>query len=675
MIALIFLVFILQKEWLCLNCQTQRAVSGQLGDPVPPTMAAPKKQPPAPGSSSTPAAVDSKPVVEPPPPPAPEAKVVPLTLPEPDALSSCSVSSCSVGEPLPDSQENVEPKEQKEPLADANVSEVKQPELSSSETQDPPLPVEGEAGNQSTITGLDATAAPAEVKAEPQISQGVASPAENLQVQPEPENSADVAEEPRPVLTADAVLQEVPPQLEQTSDSTVLAETESQIAAVEQEEPGPVRDGAGLREGTPPLPPSPPFQGEVAEVVGNVVSRTAEAQQEPKPDSNPANSEECQTSSVSQSLYSDGELREPEEVKDLRDVTEQNSEENKASTEEESVELKTPQRVDEEIKATENGAEDKTVGDKVSQPVKMEAGTENEPSEASEEQLVCNNAASETANEVRADEGKLPEEETTEEKEPNDQKTPEEKVNGAEWSQTPSNETENIRQEETQEKEGSGPALTAAEEIPKDETQKTMRTETETDSMTDADKHQNRNTEESAQMASDVIKAKMSEDAPIQGGSETCSQQTNCNESQKEAGRGEERLERGAQEKVPVKDEEGKEVASLIQESVPETEKSAGGDEGGTASPDCLKEQISNQQETTERRFDDGGVAEAVVSEAEPQILLDVANEQGKESQEENTGREEPEEAEDQPLGKASDGETVAEVTVEFSEEKQRGCD
>lgn len=669
-IALIFLVFILQKEWLCLNCQTQRAVSGQLGDPVPPTMAAPKKQPPAPGSSSTPAAVDSKPVVEPPPPPAPEAKVVPLTLP--------SVSSCSVSEPLPESQENVEPKEQKEPLADENVSEVKQPELSSSETQDPPLPVEGEAENQSTITGLDAAAAPAEVKTEPQISQSVASPAENLRVQPEPENSPDVAEEPRPVLTTDAVLQEVPPQLEQTSDSTVLAETESQITAVEQEEPGPVRDGAGLREGTPPRPPSPPSQGEVAEVVGNAVSRTAEAQQEPKPDSNPAKSEECQTSSVSQSLYSDGELREPEppeEVKDLRDGTEQNSEQNKVSTEEESVELKTPQKVDEEIKAAENGAEDKPVGDEVSEAIKMEAGSEKEPSEASEEQLVRNNAASETANEVRADEGKLLEEETTEEKETNDQKAPEEKVNGAEWSQTPPNDTENIRQEETQEKEGSGPALIAAEEIPKDETQKTMRTETETDSMTDADQHQNRNTEESAQMASDVIKAKMSEDAPIQGGSETCSQQTNCNESQKEAERGEERLERGAQEKAPVKDEEGKEVASLIHETVPETEKSTGGDEGGTASPDCLKEQISNQQETTERRLEDGGVAEAVVSEAEPQILLDVANEQGKESQEENTDREEPEEAEDQPLGKASDGETVAEVTVDFSEEKQRGCD
>ncbi|XP_008281719.1 protein piccolo [Stegastes partitus] len=72
-----------EKEWLCLNCQTQRAMSGQLGDMPPPSMASPKKQPPAPApapapsSSPAPAAVDSKPVVEAAdlPPPASEAKV------------------------------------------------------------------------------------------------------------------------------------------------------------------------------------------------------------------------------------------------------------------------------------------------------------------------------------------------------------------------------------------------------------------------------------------------------------------------------------------------------------------------------------------------------------------------------------------------------------------------
>uniref|UniRef100_A0A3Q2W6Q2 Protein piccolo n=1 Tax=Haplochromis burtoni TaxID=8153 RepID=A0A3Q2W6Q2_HAPBU len=43
-----------EKEWLCLTCQTQRAMSGQLGDVSPSSMASPKKQPPGPVPSSTP---------------------------------------------------------------------------------------------------------------------------------------------------------------------------------------------------------------------------------------------------------------------------------------------------------------------------------------------------------------------------------------------------------------------------------------------------------------------------------------------------------------------------------------------------------------------------------------------------------------------------------------------
>ncbi|XP_039891323.1 protein piccolo isoform X4 [Simochromis diagramma] len=77
-----------EKEWLCLTCQTQRAMSGQLGDVSPSSMASPKKQPPGPVPPSTPppAAVDSKPVVEPaePTPPASETKVKTVeTLKEP----------------------------------------------------------------------------------------------------------------------------------------------------------------------------------------------------------------------------------------------------------------------------------------------------------------------------------------------------------------------------------------------------------------------------------------------------------------------------------------------------------------------------------------------------------------------------------------------------------------
>ncbi|KAM9328055.1 protein piccolo [Pholidichthys leucotaenia] len=74
-----------EKEWLCLTCQTQRAMSGQLGDASPSSMASPKKQPPAsapapsPIPDPAPTVVDSKPVVEatdPTPPPSGKVKSV-----------------------------------------------------------------------------------------------------------------------------------------------------------------------------------------------------------------------------------------------------------------------------------------------------------------------------------------------------------------------------------------------------------------------------------------------------------------------------------------------------------------------------------------------------------------------------------------------------------------------
>ncbi|KAJ3612296.1 hypothetical protein NHX12_020572 [Muraenolepis orangiensis] len=70
-----------EKEWLCLNCQTQRAMSGQLGDLPPVVVASPETQPPAPAPVPTltpPAApVVTEPSVEPPEPSQlpPETKV------------------------------------------------------------------------------------------------------------------------------------------------------------------------------------------------------------------------------------------------------------------------------------------------------------------------------------------------------------------------------------------------------------------------------------------------------------------------------------------------------------------------------------------------------------------------------------------------------------------------
>ncbi|XP_042367085.1 protein piccolo [Plectropomus leopardus] len=123
-----------EKEWLCLNCQTQRAMSGQLGDMPPPAMASPKKQPPAPAPSSTPApaALDSKPVVEAadPTPPVPDAKVKTVeTLKEPaekemTAKDSSPTSPSDLAKlestvlPILEAQASTQPKDDEEKLTD-----------------------------------------------------------------------------------------------------------------------------------------------------------------------------------------------------------------------------------------------------------------------------------------------------------------------------------------------------------------------------------------------------------------------------------------------------------------------------------------------------------------------------------------------------------------------------
>ncbi|XP_055367492.1 protein piccolo isoform X3 [Betta splendens] len=123
-----------EKEWLCLNCQTQRAKSGQLGDVPPPATASPKKQPaPPPAPSSTPAyaAVDSKPVVEAadPTPAPPETKVKAETLKEPGEketakkeASPTSPSDLAKLEstvlPILEAQTGAQPKDEQEKLTD-----------------------------------------------------------------------------------------------------------------------------------------------------------------------------------------------------------------------------------------------------------------------------------------------------------------------------------------------------------------------------------------------------------------------------------------------------------------------------------------------------------------------------------------------------------------------------
>ncbi|XP_034719923.1 protein piccolo isoform X3 [Etheostoma cragini] len=124
-----------EKEWLCLNCQTQRAMSGQLGDMPTPAMASPKKQPAAPAPSSTPApaTLDSKPVVEAADltPPAPDTKVKTLeTLKEPGenemaAKDSSPTSPSDLAKlestvlPILEAKASTQPKDNEEILTDS----------------------------------------------------------------------------------------------------------------------------------------------------------------------------------------------------------------------------------------------------------------------------------------------------------------------------------------------------------------------------------------------------------------------------------------------------------------------------------------------------------------------------------------------------------------------------
>lgn len=123
-LSCVFYLFILQKEWLCLNCQTQKAMSSQLGDVPPPSTASTLKQspaPPAPFSSPAPAAIDSKPVVEAslPSPPTSETKVAPQT-----TLDSAPISPEHMPSSLENSSQEVPWSEESvQPLVDGLVTE------------------------------------------------------------------------------------------------------------------------------------------------------------------------------------------------------------------------------------------------------------------------------------------------------------------------------------------------------------------------------------------------------------------------------------------------------------------------------------------------------------------------------------------------------------------------
>ncbi|KAJ4924532.1 hypothetical protein JOQ06_003488 [Pogonophryne albipinna] len=278
-----------EKEWLCLNCQTQRAMSGQLGDVPPPNMASPKKQTPAPSSTPAPAAVDRKPVVEAADltPPAPDTKVLPENIPTPDLEAPLSVSS-----PPPDKTQQEAPQSKEQPLAAEPVSElvvqpeqqgpvsesaaesvpaVQQQQISSDNAaEDPPNsetnvdqqaqsspvseipageiqsssenatenfspPVESEVQNGVTNTSLDETAVPAEVETEPKLEIAPSEAAAPLtDILPEVTPNSVVA---KPALIPEAVSQEGPVQVDPKPDSSATNVEEEKITNVELDKP------------------------------------------------------------------------------------------------------------------------------------------------------------------------------------------------------------------------------------------------------------------------------------------------------------------------------------------------------------------------------------------------------------------------------------------------------
>lgn len=123
------------------------------------------------------------------------------------------------------------------------------------------------------------------------------------------------------------------------------------------------------------------------------------------------------------------------------------------------------------------------------------------------------------------------------------------------------------------------------------------------------------------------------------------------------------------EENVVKKEVESQPVAGNIQEPISVSEMSTDCDKDGAAQFDVEKNSISKKEEMSETAFENGGVSESVVDVpvAEPEIPVSVVSEKDKGPKEENTNVEETKEAKAEPLGKPSDEDTVAEVTVVFS--------
>lgn len=185
----------------------------------------------------------------------------------------------------------------------------------------------------------------------------------------------------------------------------------------------------------------------------------------------------------------------------------------------------------------------------------------------------------------------------------------------------------------------------------------------------------------SAVISETQVRDKACEEKLIPDEAEAGSQKTNSNTENKReveretlalTGRDEKQLEKVAEHQMSVKEKEGEidkkevesqPVASNIQKPISVSETSGVCDKDGSAQFDVVKSTISKTDELSETAFEQGCVSVSVASVPVVEPVA-VVSDQDKGPKEENTNMEEKKEAKAQLLGKPSDEDAVAEVTI-----------
>uniref|UniRef100_A0A674BWA6 Piccolo presynaptic cytomatrix protein a n=1 Tax=Salmo trutta TaxID=8032 RepID=A0A674BWA6_SALTR len=233
-----------QKEWLCLNCQTQRALSGQLGD-IPPPPSPVKKQ--LPTATPTPPASPAKVPAS----PAAAAAASPLTRsPSVTQAEAAAEVPPAVEETPPVVVENEQPKEVETfPQTEAVESVATSPPLVTDEVEEKPVEKEEES-----IPPAQVEEKPVEKEAEPiQPAQVEEKPVEK---EAEPIQPAQVEEKPlekeaEPIQPAQ--VEEKP--VEKEAEPILPAQVEEKPVETEPIPPAQVEEKPVEKEAEP-IPPA-----------------------------------------------------------------------------------------------------------------------------------------------------------------------------------------------------------------------------------------------------------------------------------------------------------------------------------------------------------------------------------------------------------------------------------